>query len=99
MAEVRRSNRALQDLDAIGAYIEQSSPQYARWLVARLYEAGGTLEDFPLLGQMVPEVQSQHIRERIRDGHRIVYVVSHDDVEVLAVLHGRQDLGKKLRKA
>ena len=99
MAEVRRSKRALQDLDAIGAYIEQSSPQYARSLVARLYEAGGTLEDFPLLGQMVPEVQSQHIREIIRDGHRIVYVVSHDDVEVLAVLHGRQDLGKKLRKA
>lgn len=97
MAEIRWSNRALQDLDAIGAYIERSSPQYARSLVARLYKAGGVLEEFPLLGRVVPEVQSEHIREIIRDGYRIVYVLNQNQIDILAVLHGRQDLGKKLR--
>ena len=47
---------------------------------------------------MVPELEVDHIREIVRDGYRIVYVVSGDLVEVLAVLHGRQDLDRKLRR-
>ena len=98
MAEVRWSPQALRDLDALGEYLERSSPQYARSLVARLYAAGATLAEFPLMGRQVPEVELEHIREIVRDGYRIVYFVGEDVVEVLAVLHGRQDLGKKLRR-
>ena len=96
IAEVRWSSRALRDLDAIGEYIERSSPQYAKSLVARLYAAGGVLEEFPSPGRIVTEVQSEHIREVIRDGYRIVYVLNQKQIDILAVLHGRQDLGKKL---
>lgn len=98
MAEVRWSPQALRDLDALGEYLERSSPQYARSLVARLYEAGASLAEFPLMGRQVPEVELEHIREIVRAGYRIVYFVGDDSVEVLAVLHGRQDLGKKLRR-
>ncbi len=98
MAEVRWSPQALRDLDAIGDYLERSSPQYARSLVARLYTAGGALGEFPAMGRVVPEVEVEHVREIVRDGYRIVYVVVEDSIEVLAVLHGRQDLGKKLRR-
>ncbi len=98
MAEVRWSRQALHDLDAIGEYVEGSSPTYARSLVARLYAASERLASFPAMGRAVPEVELDHIRELVREGYRIVYVTSGDQVEVLAVLHGRQDLREKLRR-
>lgn len=97
VAEIRWSRRAIRDLDAIGEYIEQSSPQYARSLVERLYAAGGVLEEFPSLGRVVPEVGSEQVREVIRDGYRIVYVLNPNHVDILTVLHGRQDLTRKLQ--
>ncbi len=96
MAEVRWSRQALRDLDAIGEYVERSSPTYARSLVARLYGASARLASFPAMGRAVPELA--HVRELVREGYRTVYVTSGDQVEVLAVLHGRQDLGEKLRR-
>ena len=98
MAEVRWSRGALDDLDAIGTYFERTSPQYARSVVSRLYEAAGALADLPRLGRVVPEYEIEHVRELIRDGYRIVYVLTGGAAEVLAVLHGRQDLGRALRR-
>ena len=98
VADVRWSRGALDDLDAIGGYFERTSPQYARSVVARLYSAPEVLADHPQAGRVVPEVEVGHVRELVREGYRIVYVMSRDTVEVLAVLHGRQDLGRKLRR-
>jgi plasmid stabilization system protein ParE len=98
MPEVRWSPGALGDLDAIGAYFERTSRHYARSVVARLFMAADALADHPHLGRVVPEVDVDHIRELVREGYRIVYVVSGDLVEVLAVLHGRQDLVRALRR-
>ena len=67
-------------------------------MVARLYAVGESLAAFPKMGREVPEVETEHIREVIRDGYRIVYVISEKQVDILAVLHGWQDLGKKLRR-
>ena len=99
MPDVRWSNGALADLDAIGEYFERTSRQYARSIVARLFAAPEVLADHPGLGRVVPEVEVDHVRELIREGYRIVYLVTDDLVEVLAVLHGRQDLRQKLRGA
>ena len=98
MPEVRWSQGALGDLNAIGEYFERTSRQYARSIVARLYAAPEVLADHPDLGGVVPEVEVDHIREIVREGYRVVYVVTDELVEVLAVLHGRQDLGRKLRR-
>lgn len=98
MPEVRWSQGALGDLDAIGEYFERTSRQYARSIVARLYATPEVLADHPLLGRVVPELEIDHIREIVREGYRVVYVISGDLIEVLAVLHGRQDLGRKLRR-
>ena len=98
MPNVRWSEGALDDLTAVGEYFERSSRQYARSVVARLYSAPEVLAGHPELGRVVPEVEVDHIREIIREGYRIVYVVADDAVEVLAVLHGRQDLARKLKR-
>ena len=98
MANVRWSEGAVDDLRAVGDYFERTSRQYARSVVARLYGAVDVLADHPRLGRVVPEVDLDHVREIVREGYRIVYLESDDSVEVLAVLHGRQDLGQKLRR-
>lgn len=98
MPEVRWSQGALDDLNVIGEYFERTSRQYARSVVARLYSAPEVLTDHPSFGRTIPEVEVDHIRGLVREGYRIVYVVTDDWVEVLAVLHGRQDLSKKLRR-
>ena len=103
VADVRWSQSALDDLDAIGDYFERTSPGYARSIVARLYAAPEVLADHPRLGRVVPEYGVEHIREVVREGYRVAYVLtggpaSGETAEVLAVLHGRQDLGRKLRR-
>ena len=99
MPNVRWSEGALDDLTAIGEYVERTSRQYARSIVARLHAAPDVLSDHPQLGRVVPEVEVDHVREIVREGYRVVYLVSVDMIVVLAVLHGRQDLGRKLRRA
>ncbi len=68
-----------------------------RAVVGRLYTAAEVLTDHPRLGRVVPEVEVEYVREIVREGYRIVYVEVSGDVEILAVLHGRQDLERKLK--
>ena len=98
MANIRWSRGALDDLRDVGAYFERTSGQYARSIVGRLYAAVDILAEHPEMGRVVPEVDVPHVRELVREGYRIVYLVADGTVEVLAVLHGRQDLERKLRR-
>ena len=48
---------------------------------------------FPQSGRMVPEFEQPDIRELIEPPYRLLYRIRADAIEVLAILHGRQDLG------
>jgi plasmid stabilization system protein ParE len=98
MARVRWSAAALRDLDGISRFLRGISTAYAFRIGRKLIAASSELEKMPLMGRMLPEVESPHIRELLRENYRIVYAVSETDIEILAVLHSRQDLEKKLRR-
>ena len=85
MTEVRWTERAVEDLAAIKAFISQESPAYALAVVGRLYQAVGQLAQFPDSGRIVPEQARSEIRELVRPPHRIVYRRRPDLVEVLLV--------------
>jgi plasmid stabilization system protein ParE len=74
VTEVRWTERAVEDLAAIKAFISQESPAYALAVVGRLYQAVGQLAQFPDSG-----------RELVRPPYRIVYRRRPDLVEVLLV--------------
>jgi plasmid stabilization system protein ParE len=63
-AQLAWSPEALEDVEQIAEYIERDSPWYAQAVVARLFEAAGTLIDLPLRGRIVPELRNEAIRER-----------------------------------
>ena len=79
-------------LDAIYAYIAQDSPQYAMRMVDRLTGRSQQIADFPLSGRKVPEYEADQIREVIEGPYRIIYHIKPDQIDVLAVIHGSQDI-------
>jgi addiction module RelE/StbE family toxin len=98
MVQVIWTDESKRDLKAIGDYLRKSSAEFAETVVFQIYESVGRLYDFPRLGRVVPEFNIHDIRELIHDGYRIVYLLHEDEVHILAVLHGKQDLVKKLSR-
>ena len=98
MAEVKWSAEAKRDLNAIAEYFDISSTQYSKYLVERIYNSVSELKDFPKIGRKVPELEFEIFRERIVEGYRIIYLVQDASIEILTIVHSRQDLIKQLKR-
>jgi plasmid stabilization system protein ParE len=64
---------SLLDLENIRVYIAKDSEYYAERFIARVIEAAETLQQFPLLGRVVPEAGDETIRELLFHNYRIIY--------------------------
>lgn len=85
---------AFNALDGIYEYISRDAPVYAQHFVQQLMAAVDRLEQQPLSGRTVPEVEREDIREVICQGYRIFYwVVSDEQIDIVGVVNGRRDLG------
>jgi len=98
MADIVWTDESLDDLDAIGEFHGRTSFAYASSLVERLYGAPDVLASFPKLGRKVPEIDHESVRELLVERYRVIYQLRRARIEILAVLHSRQDLRKKLRE-
>jgi len=50
------------------------------------------------MGRQVPEVEHESLRELIVEGYRLIYQLRSETIEVITILHSRQDVKKKLRR-
>jgi plasmid stabilization system protein ParE len=80
--------QAIQDVEAIRAFVARDSVHYADLVVERIVAAVGRLEDNPRSGRMVSELGDELVREVIHGNYRIVYRLRHDVVEIATVFHG-----------
>ncbi len=87
------SPEAIEDIQAIAAYIERDSPWYARAVTSKLVETAESIPEYPELGRLVPEIGDPAIRERLVHRYRIIYRLEPARVLIAAVVHGRQDFG------
>lgn len=85
MTLIQWTGQAVDDLRQIREYVERDSPRYGRLVAERLYEATRRLELFPRSGRVVPEFNSDQIREIIAGEYRIVYRLESDAVVLLTV--------------
>jgi plasmid stabilization system protein ParE len=85
------SATALGHLEAIREYISQTSPFYAERMVQRILDRAPQLAAFPDSGRVVSEVGRSDIREVIEGPYRVIYRRTAERLEVLAVVHGRQN--------
>jgi plasmid stabilization system protein ParE len=76
--------------------VEREAPDAAGRLLDELEAAVSSLSDLPERGRIVPELGAPR-RELLLRGYRVVYRVR-TQVEVLRVLHGRQDFARAWRR-
>lgn len=90
---------ARQDLLKALEYLltEAGAPQAAEELLNEVEEAAASLADFPDKGRIVPELGPPR-RELLVRGYRLVYRVR-TEVEILRLIHGRQDFLAAWRQA
>lgn len=89
---VHFTRTALRQLDAIHAYVGQTSTDYARRVVDRITRRAAQIAEFPQSGRAVPEFASPRLREVIEGPYRIIYHIKPQQIDVIAVLHGAQQL-------
>jgi toxin ParE1/3/4 len=87
MAKLVWSQRALDDLDGICDFIARDSQKYAALFAQRVVALCETIPRQPLLGAVVPEYESQELRERLFQNYRVIYRIRGDRVEIVAVIH------------
>ena len=90
--KIHWTNTALNHLDAIYSYIAHDSVIYAKRMVDRLTRRSEQIADFPFAGRKVPEYEKDQIREIIEGPFRIIYYIKPEQIDILAVIHGAQDL-------
>ena len=84
------SHSALGDLANIREYIARDSRNYAKKFVDGVFTATERLSVFPRSGRVVPEIGNPNIREIGHNSYRIIYEVAEDDVNIVAIVHGRR---------
>jgi toxin ParE1/3/4 len=89
---LRWTERAVTNLADIAEYISQHSPVYAEGVVLRIEERLGLLRQHPLAGKPAPEADDLGVRELVIDSFRVFYRPRPDCIELLAIVHGRQQL-------
>jgi toxin ParE1/3/4 len=82
------TRQAVEDVEAIKAFVARDSERYAGLLAERLVAAVDRLELFPHSGRMVPEVGDNSLREVIYGDYRLVYRLKAESVEIVTIYHG-----------
>ena len=96
MVQIKWSFQAKNDLKTIAEYIKLDSIRYAKLKVIKIKTRTHILKSHPQAGRVVPEIESEEIRELIEGNYRIIYkVVSNSKVDILTIHHSARDLTKR----
>ena len=74
-------------LELFANYIAHDSSRYAHLFASKVFNSVLRLEDFPMSGRIVPEIEQEDIREIILGNYRIIYRISGENVYILTVYH------------
>jgi len=88
---------ARQDLLNVVRSLAEKSPTAAGRLLDRLETAAASLSEFPERGRAVPELGLPR-RELIVEDLRLVYWLRAGHVEILRLIHGKQDFARAWRR-
>ncbi|QKK01913.1 MAG: type II toxin-antitoxin system RelE/ParE family toxin [Pseudomonadota bacterium] len=86
------SAEAQAQLAAIQEHVAENAPRDADALIRRLVARVVQLETVPHSGRRVPEYPDDDLRELLSRPYRIIYRQRDEHVEVVTVMHYRQQL-------
>lgn len=90
MLPLRWTERGVSDLAGIAEFISRTSAIYAEGVVTLIDYRLQLLRSHPLMGKHAPEAADLDVRELVIESHRVFYKVHADAIELLAIVHGRQ---------
>ena len=96
MVEIRWTEQAAEDLEAIAEFIASDSPHYASIFCIDVLAAVERLTTFPDLGRIVPEMSNSTVRELILGNYRIIYRRHSEAAEILTVYHSSRLLNPEV---
>ena len=98
MVRLRWMPQALDDLDAIAAYISEDSSRRADSFIKEIIKTSDLLRSFPLSGRVIPELHDPSLRELIHGKYRIMYEYYEDEamIEIHTVIHGARIFDRSL---
>ncbi|MCG6940673.1 MAG: type II toxin-antitoxin system RelE/ParE family toxin [Thiohalocapsa sp.] len=88
------SPEAADDLEDITAFIARDSPSYARAVARKVLATTRSIQQFPDIGRVVPELNNQSVRERFVYSYRVIYKIEPKRELVVAILHGKRLIGE-----
>ena len=94
MVQVVWAEPAAADLESIYRFIARNSPHYARLTVEELLRAAELLQEFPEMGELLPEVSHRSYRQLAVGAYRLIYRLDAptDRVLVMAAIHAARRL-------
>ena len=87
MKQILWSETAKKDLQQIYDYIAEDSVYYADLFVDELMGKLESLKEFPNIGRLVPEIQSDDVREIFYHSYRVMYKSLHGNVYITQITH------------
>ncbi len=98
MAKLIWSPGTAADLEEVCDYIAKDSEYYARLFAQRITSLIEMIQEFPMVGRIVPEYQRKDLR-MIFQNYRVVYRIKPEVIEIVAIIHGARLLPKIDEKA
>jgi toxin ParE1/3/4 len=89
---VHWTETAQAHLAVIYQYISQDSVAYARCMVDRLTRRSEQISTYPHSGRKVPEYEVDDLREVIEGPYHLIYRITPERLDVVAVVHGARNL-------
>jgi len=62
--------------------------------VQNIVKKVSTLENYPKIGRIVPELENDDIREVFIYSYRIIYQIVSEKISILTVVHGNRELNR-----
>ena len=85
--------KAVEQFAAIHDHAAKISPQYSSRLIDRITQRSKQIATFPASGRLLAEMpRIEQIREVIENSYRIIYYIGEERIDILAVIHGMQQL-------
>ena len=84
------SPKAVEDIEAIAAYIARDSPSYAAAVVQKIMEITNKLAEDAKTGRLIPEIEDSTVIEQFAYSYRLIYRVEAEIVTIAAVIHGKR---------
>ncbi len=96
MVKIRWTKQSIEDIHSIREYYQDRSKKFTEKLTDNFFDKVASLEKFPYLGRMVPEIQNEFIRELIYYNYRIIYhIISDSQIDIIAVHNGLKPLSEE----